>query len=92
MHSFILNTQLFVDVDGDVDCSLEDVMVFFTGSNCVPPIGFEERPILSFTLGRLATSSTCALRLQIPSICNIYNEFKDALILSFKGNDGFEGV
>lgn len=80
--------------DGDSECSLEDVLVFFSGAACIPPLGFEKDPILTFNRGcRLATASTCDLQLRIPTIHgNDYPSFREAMILSFKGNDGFGGV
>ena len=30
----------FLDEDTDLGCSVEDVMVFFSGTNCIPPTGF----------------------------------------------------
>ena len=37
---------MFLD-DDEMGCAVEDVMVFFTGSNCVPPTGFKRRPTAS---------------------------------------------
>ena len=64
-------------------------MVFFSGSNSVPPPGFEKQPTLLFESSKLATASTCDLILRLPTLHSDYENFKDALILSFKSNDGF---
>jgi len=59
-------------------------MAFFSGSSSVPPLGFEKPPTLAFEDGVLATASTCDLVLRIPTVHSNYENFKDALILSFK--------
>ena len=66
----------------------------FSGANCIPPLGFEKHPTLSFLKDSLfATASTCDLQLRILTIHGTsYSKFKEALILSIKGNDGFGGV
>ena len=56
-------------------------------------MGFERKPTLTFVHEPLATSSTCDLQLRIPIIHGSnYNKFEEALVLSMKGNDGFESV
>lgn len=81
-------------IDGDLECSLEDILIFFSGTDRVPPLGFHVQPTLAFNHGaRLATASTCDLQLRIPTSHGIsYPNFKEAIILSIKGNDGFGGV
>ena len=78
--------------DGDVDCSLEDILVFLSGTDVIPLLGFDKLPTVSFNLGVLATSSTCDVQLWLPTGHNNYTAFKDAMLLSIKGNDGFGGV
>ena len=80
--------------DGDIPCSIEDILVFCTGASQVPPLGFEKYPTLTYHYeGILATASTCDIQLKLPvAHGGDYVKFKDALILSFKGNDGFGGV
>lgn len=54
-------------IDGNVDCSLEDVVIFFSGASQVPRLRFEKHPTLTFIhSGRLATTSTCDLQLRVP--------------------------
>ena len=86
-------------LDGDTGCSLEDVMVFFSGAHQPPPLGFELQPSLTFNHQKgklatiLATASTCDLQIRLPTIHGPnYASFRDAMILSIKGNDGFGGV
>lgn len=68
--------------------------MFFSGANRVPPLGFEKQPTISFiTDSKLASASTCDLQLRIPTVHGKnYENFKEGLILSIKGNDGFGGV
>ena len=60
LHSRLSST------DGDVNCSLEDILVFISGTSAVPLLGFLETSTLSFTNGNLATSSTCDIQLHLP--------------------------
>lgn len=71
-----------------------DVLVFFSGINCIPPVGFPRKPKVSFLEGkaRLCTSSTCDICLRLPTQYVEYAPFEEAMILSLKGNDGFGGV
>ena len=66
-----------------------EILSFFTGSDREPPLGFPYIPTLLFDeKNTLATSSTCSLTLTLP-VHKDYNTFKEKLILSFKGHDGF---
>lgn len=87
--STILN---FIFVDGIIECTPEDVLVFFSGSNNIPPIGYDKQPVLMFVDGPLATASTCDAQLRIPIRHGNYTKFQEALILSIHGSDGFGGV
>ena len=71
------------------------MLVFFSGSYVIPPLGFEQRPTLSFLHGSIAkfpTASTCDIHLHIPAIYTKYEDFKEAMIIALKSNDGFGGV
>jgi len=72
------------------------MLVFFTGADRVPPLGFSKRPTVSFNhtnTSKFCTASTCDLQLRLPT-CHgdDYSSFKDAMIMSLKDNDGFGGV
>lgn len=85
-----LITNLFSD--GKTGCTIGDVLVFFTGTNRVPPLGFEKAPTVSFLDqdAIFATASTCDVRLRLPTKYGDDLEgFKQALIMSVKDNDGF---
>lgn len=88
---------LHVSTEGDAPCSLEDVMVFFSGASRIPPLGFHPSPTLEFvhdTGAKLATSSTCDLVLRIPTCfgADEFSEFTEWMAMSVLGNDGFGGV
>ena len=90
IHDSILHTC----TDGDMKCSLEDVLLFFSGASTVPPLGFPLKPSFRFLYGeesRLAIASTCDLVLRIPTchgkrVCSIWME------LSILSNEFFERV
>ena len=69
------------------------MLVFFTGADCVPPLGFPPRPCLHF-LGSDAmfpTASTCSLILRLPTCYSTYEAFKDAMIEGLTCNGGLDG-
>lgn len=82
-------------IENKVECSLEDILVFFSGADNVPPCGFQGvTPTLLFLHGNasLPTASTCELEFRLPAKYSHYAQFKDAMILGLRGNDGFGGV
>ena len=51
-------------VGGEIECTVEDVMAFFSGASEVPPLGFEKQPTIVFNHANnsiLTTVSTCDL-------------------------------
>ena len=84
-----------VYIDEDIGCTLEDVLVLFSGASCMPPLGFDSNPTLVFLHSKTAalpTASTCDLQLRLPATYNEYHKFKEAMVLGLKGHDGFGGV
>ena len=73
--------------DGNL-VTLENILIFCTGADREPPLGFSPKPTLTFTESELATASTCSLRLRLPFKHSSYEVFKNKVILSLKGNDG----
>ena len=54
-----------ITTTGDGTCSLDEVLIFCTGSDSVPPVGFHNKIDIVF-LGYeeiLPTASTCSLEL-----------------------------
>lgn len=76
-------------IDGDAVMP-EDVLIFFTGAEIEPPLGYDQKPKLLFSWEKLASASTCSLRLTLPlEHYASYESFKDSMVLSLKGHDGF---
>ena len=72
--------------------NLGDLLVFFTGADHEPPLGFYPKPQLQFhhqPRDILATSSTCSNVLYIPTCHKIYSDFRSRMIQSLLENDGF---
>ena len=68
--------------------------MFVTGSERVPPLGFGRKLTVVFLeTGKFCTSSTCDLQLRIP-VCHgeSYEAFQEAMVMSFKGSEGFGGL
>ncbi len=66
-------------LDGDIECSLSELLVFFSGTNRVPPTGFVEQPALIFVhqgAAKFPTASTCDLHLRLPSSYTHYSDFE----------------
>ena len=64
----------------------EDILIFFTGADQPPPLGFASTPRLMFSEDTLASASTCALRLTLPIQHQTYESFKYSMILSLMGH------
>ena len=88
---------LFINfIEGDPSCSLIDLLIFVSGADHVPPLGFEKSPNVVFihTEGRcLPTASTCDIQLRLPTIHGSnYQRFKEMMVMALKSHDGFGGV
>lgn len=69
----------------------EHMLIFFTGTDREPPLGFPKHPQLIFLhTGILATASTCDLILRIPTVFhNNYLAFRDMMVESLVSSEGF---
>lgn len=81
---------------GCTGCTISDVLVFLSGADQVPPLGFIPSPKVSFLhspTSKFSTASTCDICLRLPT-CHgeDYQAFKEAMVSSLKDNDGFGGV
>ena len=75
--------------------TLQDVMVFLTGCDSVPPLGFGDvKPSILFTDDALLpTVSTCSLTLRFPrNFPTDFQQFKDKMELVILGSQGFFGT
>ena len=90
-HAVTLKVYFFCTLGEETNnLSLEDIVVFFSGSNRVPPLGFDYSPTLSFDEDSVfPISSTCALSLVLPSGYNEYEVFKEKAHYGCKNHGGF---
>ena len=95
MVNTVLNDSAFMYfIEGTTECQLEEILIFFSGAEKVPLLGFMKDAALVF-LGcdeKLPTASTCSIILRIPTCHSTYEEFAECMFLALKGNDGFGGV
>ena len=70
--------------------TLEDVLVFATGANCVPPTGFGKKVAIDFDDTSLfPISSTCSLTMYLLTRLSTYDEFKAAMVEDLVSGAGF---
>lgn len=71
--SYTLNSHAFVSIilyrcQWWRWCNLEDILIFFTGTDTIPPTGLPEKPALKFDSNEIyLTASTCLLQLVLPT-------------------------
>jgi len=90
----ILYIYIYIVIAGESICKLEDVLIFCTGSDCVPPLGFHKKIDLVFLGPRelLPTASTCSLIMRIPTCLENSNLFNEKMELGLKGGQMFGSV
>ena len=99
-HGHVLVPLIWMDcvtADGKVyteaglKVSQEHVLIFFSGTDREPPLGFPKHPQLVFLhTGVLATASTCDLILRIPTVFhNNYVAFRDMMVESLLSSEEF---
>ncbi|KAB0803118.1 hypothetical protein PPYR_00088 [Photinus pyralis] len=72
--------------------SVTDVMVFATGADHIPPLGFRTKPQIEFLHGDSSIypkANTCSLTLQLPVAHTKYEEFTNALNFSIANCNSF---
>lgn len=74
---------IYIFTEGSTVVTLEDVFIFATGTNSIPPLGLLPSPILSFLLkdeedgqSKFPIANTCANQLKLP-IHSSYDLFKE---------------
>ena len=66
----LIEVSHYLSSEGKTGCSVEDVLIFFTGTDKIPPLGFEKVPTITFlhcSTAKFATASTCDPELQLPT-------------------------
>ena len=76
-------------LDEEVKCRFKDVMIFATGADEEPPLGFVPLPTLRFENAKYPTANTCSNILNIPLQHQTYEEFRDAMEFGIMNCAGF---
>ena len=80
---------LEAECEKTVTLRLEDVLIFVTGSDSIPPMGFEYIPEITFLhkpSSHLPTSNTCSPTLHLPVLdSQSYHTFRGAMIEALVG-------
>lgn len=84
----------FLPTAKDTDVSYEDLMVFMTGADTIPTLGFPSKPTIDFFdqeagVRRLPYSSTCSLHLFLPRGVSSEEEMTDLISTAVKCGMGF---
>lgn len=86
--------------EGNSDCTLEDILVFATGANVVPALGFTPQPSIEFLhieshlpvaaaqKERFPTANTCINCIRLP-LYHHFNTFKDNMEFAICNTQGF---
>ena len=67
-------------------------MVFVTGADRIPPLGFNNVAEVRFLHGetnKLPVASTCTPAISLPTLYRSYDDFKTAMIEGIVGGFGF---
>ena len=83
---------LYIGAIGEDDAiaTLDEVLIFFTGAEAIPPTGLPEKPTLKFDRSQIyPTASTCLLQMVLPTCHQQYATFKRHLNVAFKCHGGF---
>lgn len=77
------------DAEFENDVSLEDILIFFTGCDSIPALGFSPKPRLEFiTNSRFPLANTCEIILRIP-VHTTYTAFKSNMDFGIRNAPGF---
>ena len=83
-------------IEGSLCCSLAHVLIFASGADHIPLLGYENSPTLEFVHNEtkvLPTASTCDVQLRLPTTHgNNYQKFKEMMMMAILGHDGFGGI
>jgi hypothetical protein len=73
---------LYLFLVDEASANLEDVLVFITGANVPPPLGFDSTPTIELTDGNFPTANTCSTTLHLPTVYEEYEVFKGKMDFS----------
>ncbi|XP_063445700.1 uncharacterized protein LOC134725640 [Mytilus trossulus] len=85
-RDFLIDLQ--EDEDGEI--TLGDVLSFATGADCVPPLGFDPSPSITFLhdSGLFPKANTCSMELKLP-VSEDFNTFKKNMTFGIANSPGF---
>ena len=92
IYNVINITDGGIPTEAGTQATLQHVLVFFTGADREPPLGFPTKASLEFLKAGdvLATASTCDLILRVPTAFhNNYSRFKEMMVESLISGLGF---
>ena len=69
--------------------SLKTVLVFFTGADSIPPLGYSSATLNFNPTNQYPTASTCAIALSLPTKYTEYRQFKRQLNVALTMHGGF---
>ncbi|XP_014675138.1 PREDICTED: G2/M phase-specific E3 ubiquitin-protein ligase-like [Priapulus caudatus] len=81
--------------EGECAISLEDLLIFTTGCDHEPPLGFFPRPTIEFnhqdqiSMSMLPLANTCGNVLKLPVGHSTYESFRENLVLGVQCCGGF---
>ena len=76
--------------DDNSACSLNEVLIFATGADRIPPLGFFPRPSIAFSQeSRYPTAKACANILTLPTAHDSYVSFKESMDFGILNSPGF---
>nr|XP_033809342.1 G2/M phase-specific E3 ubiquitin-protein ligase [Geotrypetes seraphini]XP_033809343.1 G2/M phase-specific E3 ubiquitin-protein ligase [Geotrypetes seraphini] len=64
--------------DGKAMATLEEILIFATGTDYIPPAGFDPTPVIEFLHGKFPVGNSATNCLSLPAT-STYNEFKEAM-------------
>ncbi|XP_031333130.1 G2/M phase-specific E3 ubiquitin-protein ligase-like [Photinus pyralis] len=67
---------------GESEATLADILIFITGADTIPPLGFPLQPKILFgheTNSLYPKANTCALQLELPVVHSDYDSFKKSM-------------
>lgn len=87
----ILNCFKYSGASNQEEISLEDIMIFYSGTDKMPPLGFLHKLTLEFNNDNIyPTASTCTLTLVLPTKYYMdYDSFKNSMYVGLKYHGGF---
>lgn len=76
-------------VTEELKISLETVLVFFTGADSVPPLGYPTAFLRFHDDSDFPTASTCAISLTLPIKHEHFTDFKRSMDIALSMHGGF---